>query len=149
MPIRLAEFRSDQTSQSGENGVVDAILGAIGITHRVAVEFGAYHLYEYSNIAPLWRDRGWRAVLIEGDGERYAAIVGALGEAERRHSLCKRVTVLNRWVRPRGPDSLDALLAEAGSIPDDFDVLSIDIDSADLHIWQGLDAYRPRVVLVE
>src|SRR6185503_14605226 len=65
MAIRLAECRSNLTSQSGENGVVDAILGAIGIAHRIAVEFGAYHLYEYSNIAPLWRDRGWRAVLIE------------------------------------------------------------------------------------
>lgn len=150
MAIRLAECRSNLTSQSGENGVVDAILGAIGIAHRVAVEFGAYHLYEYSNIAPLWRDRGWRAVLIEGDAERFAAIVRCMADAERQHCLCKRVAVLNRWVRPRGPDSLDTILAEApGPIPTDFDLLSIDIDSADLHIWDGLSRYRPRVVLVE
>ena len=35
------------------------------------------------------------------------------------------------------------------SIPVDFDLLSIDIDGNDYYVWEAIEAYRPRLVLVE
>lgn len=33
--------------------------------------------------------------------------------------------------------------------PSDFDVLSIDIDGNDWHVWRSLEDYRPRIVCIE
>jgi hypothetical protein len=44
--------------------------------------------------------------------------------------------------------SLDNLL-ETTNIPIDFDILSIDIDSYDYHIWKSLSKYQPKIVIIE
>ncbi len=45
-------------------------------------------------------------------------------------------------------NSLDEVLSQT-DIPTDFDVLSIDIDSNDLDIWESLTKYRPKIVVIE
>jgi len=45
-------------------------------------------------------------------------------------------------------DSLDNLLAQT-EIPHDFDVISIDIDSNDLGVWESINNYHPKIVVIE
>ena len=45
-------------------------------------------------------------------------------------------------------DNLDQILS-ATSIPLDFDLLSIDIDGNDYHIWKAISRYRPKVIVIE
>jgi hypothetical protein len=73
LSIQLSQTAGGETSQHGENGVIDAVFGAIGVRSRTCVEFGAYDLEAYSNIYPLWT-AGWRALLIEGDLVRHAKL---------------------------------------------------------------------------
>ena len=40
------------------------------------------------------------------------------------------------------------LLADT-SVPLDFDVLSVDVDGVDFHLWQAVREYRPKVVCIE
>jgi hypothetical protein len=47
-----------------------------------------------------------------------------------------------------GPTRLDELL-ETTSIPTSFDLLSVDIDGNDYHVWAASERYSPRVVVVE
>ncbi|MDD9914862.1 MAG: hypothetical protein OXT01_09415, partial [Rhodospirillaceae bacterium] len=78
---------------------------------------------------------------IEGSAEKFAELQAAYAGNEA-------VTTLNRLVAPAGPDGLDAVLAEAGA-PRDLDLLCIDVDGLDWHIWNGLNDFAPRLVVVE
>src|SRR6202044_3183268 len=82
-----------------------------------------------------------RAVLIERDNARFAAL-------RRTHAGRDGVIALNRMVGWEGRDRLDEILATT-AIPPDFDVLCIDIDGNDYHVWAALDRYRPKVVVIE
>ena len=93
-----------------------------------------------SNTCNLIRNHGFRAVLIEADKKKYRQLCRNLPSPE--------VVKLNRFVSLEGRDRLDAILGETG-IPQDFDLLSIDIGSCDYHVWQSLEDYQPKVVIIE
>jgi hypothetical protein len=46
------------------------------------------------------------------------------------------------------PENVQELFAQAG-VPDEPDVLSIDIDGVDYWVWQAITDYRPRIVVAE
>jgi hypothetical protein len=57
------------------------------------------------------------------------------------HPIC-------RFVGWEGEGTLDKILAET-PIPRNFDLLSIDIDGNDWHVWKAVEEYRPSLVIVE
>lgn len=138
----LSRHASSVTSQFGEDGIIAKILEIIGTANRWCVEFGAWDGRYLSNTWDLINNSNWNAVLIEGNPQR----------AERlRHSHQARageVFVECAYVGWEGANSLDAILSRT-PIPTDFDVLSIDIDGNDWHVWQALSRYRPRLVVIE
>jgi hypothetical protein len=123
----------NDTSQFGEDGLIEAVLERIGEQHRWCFEVGASDGALYSNTLRL-RDLGWNAVLIEADQ--------FLAEQCRRFEN-DRVRVIHERI---GSESLDALLTRAGSFSYDLGV--IDIDGQDYWAWQGMTC-QPRVMLVE
>ncbi len=135
-------YRRDVTSQRGEDGIIERIFTLVPPAHRFCVEFGAWDGKLFSNTWNLLNTHVWRGVLIEAVGPRFEALAATYAAAR------ERVRLLNRFVAVAGPERLDALLAEAGA-PIDFDLLSIDIDGNDWHVWHSLAAFRPRVVVVE
>jgi hypothetical protein len=137
-PLKVHE-RND-TSQYGEDGVIEHALRAIGESTRWCVEFGAADGIYLSNTHSLINDRGYSAVLIEAG---QSAV-----ELRERYRRRPDVHVFRRFVEFDGPNRLDEILA-ATPIPRDFDVLSIDIDGNDYHIWESLQNYRPKVVVIE
>ena len=46
------------------------------------------------------------------------------------------------------PGNVERLFADAG-VPESLDVLSIDVDGSDYWIWEALQTYRPRIVVIE
>jgi hypothetical protein len=56
--------------------------------------------------------------------------------------------LLNTYVSFEGRNKLDDLL-ENTPIPKNFDLLSIDVDGNDYHIWNSLMNYRPKAVIIE
>lgn len=123
----------NDTSQFGEDGLIQAVLAHIGETNRWCFEVGAADGLFYSNTKRL-RDLGWNAVLIEADGQ--------LAE-ECRKFESDRVQV----VHERISGNLDAILARCNS-PTNPDLGVIDIDGQDYWAWKAM-AFRPRVMLVE
>ena len=137
----LSAFASNVTSQFGEDGILAEIFRRIGAPRRSCVEFGAWDGKYLSNTWALWHEQGWRAVLIEGDRGRHDALARSLGGFPQVTPVCA-------YVQPEGENSLDNLLARQG-LDEDFDLLSIDVDGEDYHIWRGLSRRRPRVVAIE
>lgn len=123
----------NDTSQFGEDGLIQAVLARFGEANRWCFEVGAADGLFYSNTKRL-RDLGWNAVLIEADGQ--------LAEE------CRRFENDKVWVvHERISENLDAILARCGS-PANPDLGVIDIDGQDYWAWKAM-AFRPRVMLVE
>jgi hypothetical protein len=114
-------------SQGGEDGVLLRIFEKIGIRHRYFVEFGAWDGLFLSNTANLRLNHGWSGLLLEGSDRADGKLV------QRAHVDAENV---------------EALFREHG-VPRDFDLLSIDIDGNDYWVWKAIEAFKPRVVVVE
>ncbi len=140
MPIFLNDFSHSSTSQHGEDGILKKIFEAIGVENRTLVDVGAFDLKNLSNVYSFWKEAGWRAVLVEGNPVYYARM--------KKQGAPPNVTLLNCFVSPKGEACLDRLLGESG-LPANLDLLSIDVDGVDYHIWKNLDSLKPRVVVIE
>lgn len=138
----LLDYRRNVYSQNGEDGVIAEIMRRWGISDGWFCEFGAWDGKYGSNSYALLK-QGWRGVMIEGDADRFQAL------ARTARKFPDRLSIRQAFVAYEdGPSSLDSLLAET-PIPQDFDLLSIDIDSYDYQVWQSFVRYRPKLVVVE
>jgi hypothetical protein len=124
-------------SQNGEDGVIAETLRRIGTRGGFFVEFGVEDGTE-GNTVFLAQVMGWTGAYLEADDASFAAL-------ERRYAGNPRVRTLHAAVEP---DTVEALFAQAG-VPEEPDVVSIDVDGNDYWIWRALTAYRPRLVIVE
>jgi hypothetical protein len=113
-------------SQNGEDGVLEAIFAAVGVTNRYFVEFGCGDATECNTAYLL--EQGWQGLLMDPAGV----------------SRNMRATVRQEVVTA---GNIDSLLRKYG-VPEEFDLLSIDIDGNDYWVW-GAITHRPRVVVIE
>lgn len=137
----LLDYRKNVTSQFGEDGIIEKIFEILRPTNRWCVEFGAWDGTHFSNTFNLITNGGWSAVLIEADKERYKDLVANYFDNSK-------VIPLNTIVDFEGKNTLECLLSDT-PMPRDFDLLSIDIDGNDYHVWKVLEGYRPKVVVIE
>ena len=114
-------------SQGGEDGVLLRLFEQIGTASRSFVEFGAWDGLHLSNTAHLRLDHGWTGLLLEGSDRAD----GKLVQRERVDA-----------------ENIEALFDRYG-VPQEFDLLSIDIDGNDYWVWKAIQRYSPRVVIVE
>ncbi len=113
-------------SQNGEDGVIEAIFAAIGVTNRFFVEFGVHDATECNTARLL--EQGWTGLMMDGSGISNNPLA----------------TIHNEFITR---ENINALFAKY-QVPVDFDLLAIDIDGNDYWVWQAL-TYRPRVVVIE
>ncbi len=123
-------------SQYGEDGIVDAIFATIGIENRWCFECGASDGIFFSNTRRLL-DSGWHGVLAESNDDRFLR----LRTNTTRYG--DRVHLINAQI-----DNVDAALRHTEA-PPDLDLVVIDVDGQDVHLFNSMLNYRPRVVLLE
>jgi hypothetical protein len=141
MKTKLNIHASNVTSQHGEDGILRYIIERLGaLVVPVACEFGAWDGVFASNVHRLWRECGWKAILIEGDAARCRELQANVAGAD--------AAVVNRYVAVRGPDSIDEIFRALGQAPR-IGVMSIDIDSFDYHVWKHMHHVRPQIVVIE
>lgn len=128
-------------SQDGEDGLISALIDLLPATDRWCVEFGAWDGVHLSNTRHLIESRDYRAVLIEADPDKCE-------ELRRNCARFPGVRPVEAFVGFTASDGLDSILART-PVPTDFDVLSIDIDGNDFHVWAAVAAYRPKIVCIE
>lgn len=137
----LNEFASNVNSQEGEDGIIAKALDVIKENDCWCVEFGAWDGKHLSNTYNLIAKKNYSAVLIEGDQKR-------LKDLQKNFQSNKRVHPINAFVGFEENDNLDLLLRNT-DIPINFDVLSIDIDGNDYHVWEAVRHYKPKIVVIE
>jgi hypothetical protein len=139
--MRLTDYKHNIYSQCGQDGVIRRALDMMNVSEGYCVEFGAWDGKWLSNTRNLLLHHSWDGCLIEQDSQRFL-------ELQALYKNDPGVSTLNRRVEVSGFNSLDSILTEVNA-PRDFDLLSIDIDSDDYHIWQSLKEFHPKLVLIE
>ncbi len=137
----LNHYANNVRSQFGEDGIIDKIFSIIGSGSRLCVEFGAWDGEFLSNTWNLINNKGWSGVLIEGDSDRAAALA-------EKYIHNKNIVTIHSFVGWSGEQALDAILKKI-KIMKNFELLSMDVDGNDWHIWEALKNYSPRVVIAE
>jgi hypothetical protein len=124
-------------SQHGEDAFLLRLFAALGAPRKTFLEIGIQDGLE-CNSANLALNFGWSGVMLEGD----PAFAAAAQEHYRAHP---NVSVRQAFVTK---ENVRELLGEAKVDPQ-ADLFSLDIDGNDYWIWEALEDFRPRVVVVE
>lgn len=137
-PIDFDALGKSVYAQGAEEAMLARIFERIEPTTRVLVDVGASDGLRNSNAALLLREHDWHGVLVEGSDYRFGRLREHWGQAAN-------VRLVHAQVQPT---AVEAILAAAG-VPEDLDLLNIDIDGNDYWVWQAIERYRPKVVVVE
>jgi hypothetical protein len=124
-------------SQHGEDARTLDLFRQIGAPRKTFLEIGIQDGME-CNTATLAFNFGWRGVMLEGDEE----LAKAAAANYRTHP---GVRVRQAFVTR---ENINELLKETGVDPE-ADFFSLDIDGNDYWIWDAMQGFRPRVVVVE
>lgn len=128
-------------SQCGEDDKLVEIFGRIGRTNRWCVDVGASEGPDLSNV---WRflEEGWNGVLIEQDQEKLQKCYAKTEPFEGR-------VIGIRAKVDTGQNKVDEILRGINGMPTTFDLMSLDIDGQEYHVWEAMKLYQPRVMVVE
>ncbi len=138
-PDKLNRFEFQAFSQFGEDGITQEIFRRIGTTNRYFVEFGVETGIETNTTYLLYQ--GWSGLWIDGSDANIASIQQHFPKSISSGKL----TVLQGFITAENIESL----FQKGNVPQEFDLLSIDIDRNDYYVWQAITQYKPRVVIIE
>lgn len=108
-------------SQNGEDGVIEFIFDNIGTTDKFVVEFGCDGGTQ-CNARYLHEQKGWHYLLM--DGGRWGSHI--------KHEFITRENINELFRKYK--------------VPNEFDLLSVDIDGNDYWVCKALQGYKPRVI---
>ena len=141
---KLIRYRKNIHSQNGEDGIIRRLIDLLEIDEPGwCCEFGAWDGKHLSNTYNLIRNYSWNSVLIESDDDKFKSLLKMQSEHDNVIALHETV----HYINGKG-ENLDDILSST-DIPRDFDILSIDVDGPDYHIWKTLENYRPKIVIIE
>ena len=137
-------FKKNIFSQNGEDGILNEITKRLNISENGwCCEFGAWDGKRGSNTFNLVKNYNYKAVYIESDKNKFKELIKTKTEYPNITAICKSVDK-----NSQSSNSLENILKNT-PIPFDFDILSIDIDSYDLEVWESINRYHPKIVIIE
>ena len=137
--MRLSSKKFNVHSQNGEDGIISHLLSCIP-NDNWCCEFGAWDGIFLSNTYNLVSSRGYNAVYIESNEEKFKDLLKLSQKNDK-------VIPINSYVDVEGEKSLDEILKKT-VISRNFDILSIDVDGIDYLIWQAFTQYKPKIVVM-
>lgn len=138
-PKRLLRYGAKAYSQNEEDGILAEIFRRIGAAGKTFIEIGVGAGLENNTLALLVQ--GWRGLWVEGDPQKAAKARASLSA----YVTSDQLRIENEFATRQ---NVDALLRK-GTGSAELDLLSIDVDGNDYHLWQAVQSISPRVVLME
>lgn len=134
----LEPFGFKVYSQNDEDGIISEIFSRIGTTDKRFIEFGVDGLESNSHYLLL---KGWSGLWLEACADYCIQTENKFRPAISSGQL----KLLNTFVTRENINDIFTEQGFTGSI----DLLSIDIDGNDYHIWKAIEVVDPRVVIIE
>lgn len=126
-------------SQNDEDGIISEIFSRIGVTDRRFIEFGVENGLECNSHYLLLK--GWTGLWLEGSPKHFKSI-----QNKFRPAIADgRLTVENTFITC---ENINETILRNG-FSGEIDLLSVDIDGNDYHVWRAITAVSPRVVVIE
>ena len=122
--------KDKNSSQNGEEGIINAIFDKIGFTNKKCVDLGAWDGKHLSNTYFLKKNYAFDRLLVEGCNDK------------KIHVDCSDEKLTYSLI---SSNNINTLLDD---MPDKFDFLSIDIDGDDYWVLNAMKK-KPRVVILE
>jgi hypothetical protein len=132
---RLFSYQAQVCSQNGEDGIIQEIFRRIGTQNKRFLEIGVGDGTE--NNTAFLLSQGWTGFWIDGCGD----FLPNLDRFQIQHAIKPHVGCVTA-------ENLHEILAKLG-VPQDLDLLSLDIDQNTHVIWEQMSAYRPRLAVIE
>ena len=140
-PKRLENYGYKVYSQNDEDGIINEIFNRIGTTNKFFIEFGVQDGIECNCHYLLFQD--WEGVFIEGSKD-YCDKINEYYEYLISKS---KLQVINAFITRENIN--DLISTTKAVIIKDIDLLSIDIDGNDYHVFKSIGVINPRVVIIE
>jgi hypothetical protein len=137
-PLRLEPFGFKVYSQNDEDGIIAEIFRRIGSPSGTFVEFGVGDGLESNTLYLLLQ--GWCGLWIDGN-ERYVTKIRSRFDAVIQSN---RLSVAHSFIMR---DNINPLIGRF--VQGEIDLLSVDIDGNDYHIWESIEVIQPRLVVIE
>jgi hypothetical protein len=138
-PLSLAPYGYKIYSQNDEDGLIREIFRRIGTTTKTFVEIGAGTGLENNTVSLLFE--GWKGLWIEASPQHAEKIERCLPETIKRGGL----TLAHARVTKGNVNELISSFVRKAEL----DLLSIDIDGNDWHVFNAIKGVQPRVVVME
>ncbi|MDA8554034.1 hypothetical protein N9K98_02340 [Luminiphilus sp.] len=138
-PLRLEKFGYCSASQNDEDGMLSEVFNRIGTTNKTFFEFGVGNGLQNCTVHFLLQGwKGWWVEIFQPKVEFMRQYFkGALDSGQ----LVLDDTFINA-------ENID-VVCERLQIPGEIDLLSIDIDGNDYHVFERMTAVQARVVVLE
>jgi hypothetical protein len=135
----LNRYEKKVFSQNGEDGIIEELFRRIGDENRTFVEIGSGDGSENNTAFLLLK--GWKGSWIEGSNKE----VNKIYRRYDQQIASQQLTIIPAHVTK---ENIFEILKRA-QIPNEFDLLSIDVDQNTYWIWAELSELKPRVVVIE
>lgn len=134
----LLKHRKNVTSENGEDGILEHIFKSLSMPNGFCVDIGACDGKKWSNSWNLISNHGWRGLLIEGEQEAFRQLTA-------NYKNNPAVNCIQTYVTSQ---TLGALLHKY-KVPKAFNLLNIDVEGIDYHLFAALEYYTPAMVVID
>ena len=138
-PLRLERYGYCAASQNEEDGLLAEVFNRIGVEHKTFFEFGVGSGLQNCTLHFLLQ--GWRGWWIEINKPKVNFMRKYFADAIASGQLTLDDTNIDA-------ENINSI-CETLNIDAEIDLLSIDIDGNDYHVFRALEAVKPRVVVLE
>ena len=114
--IDINDFEQRYYSQNGEDGILKIIFNKIGTTNKFCVEFG---IHPFEGNTNYLKKQHWDCLWMDGNGDG--------------------TTIKQEFITA---ENINQLFAKY-NVPQEFDLLSIDIDTNDYWVWKAITVVEP------
>ncbi len=134
----LLKHRKNVTSENGEDGIIEHIFEALSVSRGFCVDIGACDGKKWSNSWNLIANKGWQGLLIEADSDAFKQLT--VNYKDNAKASCVNVHVTSETLN---------LLLDKHKVPQNFDLLTIDVEGNDYHLFAALERYTPTVAVID
>lgn len=138
LSLNLKDYEFKIFSQWGEDGIIQRLINNIPIKNRTFIEFGVEDFYE-SNCRFLMMNNNWSGYVIDGSRDNIDRLKKSdmywMYDLKAVSAFVKR-TNINELLRKSDFDA-------------DLGILSIDIDGVDYWIFEAIEYFNARIVIIE
>ena len=138
-PLNLIPYGKKIYSQNDEDGIIIEIFKRIGTNKKKFIEFGCGNGIENNTYALLFQ--GWNGLWLDGSLRKIKKIKKNLPKTISSGKLIVKQAFITK-------ENINKLLSDF-EIEDEIDLLSIDIDGNDAHIFEAITCIKPRVIIIE